>query len=107
MYCTADDPNERHELSEDHPELTQLLLEKFEAYADEEVYPVLPQAVQAEYRIRDGCHGPGWCSLQQLEAVRQQSVSGARSRGNNTGLHHSHCKMWCNCLLHFLQFNIC
>lgn len=75
LLSFSDDPREKHDISTDMPELTELLLEKLRKYIAEESYPLWPDAVSREVFNQNGHHGPGWCTLEQLLEQRLKGLS--------------------------------
>jgi len=62
LYNVMEDPEERHDISKDHPELVQVMsgrmFDLYQEVGDIEKYFPIPEATDEKY---DGVWTPGWC----------------------------------------------
>lgn len=79
LFNLKSDPEERHEISTEMPEMTSLLKEKMEHYMKEVAFPMMPRVVTDDSRFTDaGFHSSDWCSTEQLHQQRRESLSHLR-----------------------------
>lgn len=80
LYNVRRDPSEIQDLAEELPELVDLLKEQFEKYMDQEAHPYSVKMVDIKDRSQNGYHGPGWCAVEDLQLVREESLKGTHDR---------------------------
>ena len=76
LNCCSDDPEEKYNLAKIMPEMTQMLKERIDRF--------LPYVARAMFPSPHrnwspdnygGVYSPGWCTLEELKATREKSLS--------------------------------